>query len=137
MTHLSQSSSPLGGLLGAAPGRKRRSLLACGSIWLAAGVCSAAGGCRSPASRMAPLDPVPMAEAARLVNDNNAKITATLRATGSVDGRFTLPDGRTRRYHVDGVLFYLAPHYLRFDLCSSAYHRRTASTVFSSFTRTA
>ena len=65
---------------------------------------------------MAPLDPVPMAEAARLVNDNNAKITATLRATGSVDGRFTLPDGRTRRYHVDGVLFYLAPHYLRFDL---------------------
>jgi hypothetical protein len=62
--------------------------------------------------------PVPMHEAIRIVNDNVGEITGTLRAIGSVDGRFTDSDGRSHSYHVDGVLFYLAPTYVRLDLKS-------------------
>ena len=62
------------------------------------------------------LDPIPMQKAIGIVNANIAKITGTLRASGSVDGFFTQADGRRRSFHLDGVLFYLAPSYFRFDL---------------------
>ena len=74
-------------------------------------------GCRSQPARI-PLDPVPMHHAIRIVNDNTGLITGTVRASGSVDGRFSTPDGRSHSYHLDGVLFYLAPIYVRFDLKS-------------------
>ncbi len=64
------------------------------------------------------MDCIPTRDAARIVNANAARITGTLRASGSVDGYFTTPKGRRRNYHVDGVLFYLAPNYFRFDLKS-------------------
>ncbi|MEE9178222.1 MAG: hypothetical protein V3U46_07305 [Acidimicrobiia bacterium] len=57
-----------------------------------------------------------MADAVRIVNTNIAEVTGTLRASGPVDGYLTLSDGRRRSYHLDGVLFYLAPTYFRFDL---------------------
>ncbi len=53
-----------------------------------------------------------------IVNDNSQQIHATLRAVGPVDGHFTTQDGSRRSFHVDGVLFYLKPLYLRFDLKS-------------------
>lgn len=59
--------------------------------------------------------PISMRQAVRIVNDNTARIGGTLRASGSVDGYFT-NEGRQHRYHVDAVLFYLSPCYLRFDL---------------------
>lgn len=63
-------------------------------------------------------DPISMDDAIRIVNANAGKIGGTLRASGSVDGKFTDPDGRSHSYHLDGVLFYLAPVYVRFDLKS-------------------
>lgn len=64
------------------------------------------------------MDRIPTQEAAQIVNANAAKISGTLRASGSVDGYFTTAEGRRRNYHVDGTLFYLAPRYFRFDLKS-------------------
>jgi hypothetical protein len=57
-----------------------------------------------------------MHEAVGIVNGNNARIAGTLRASGPVDGRFVLSDGRSGGFHVDGTLFFLAPRYVRFDL---------------------
>lgn len=64
------------------------------------------------------LTTLPKSEAIRIVNSNSAKVSATLRAVGSVDGSATDPNGRSRSFHLEGVLFYLAPRNLRFDLKS-------------------
>jgi len=64
------------------------------------------------------LNSIPTPNAARIVNANAAKITGTLRASGSVVGYYTTPQGRRRNYQAEGTLFYLAPHYFRFDLKS-------------------
>ena len=74
-------------------------------------------GCHPRPERF-PLEPIPMHNAIQIVNENTGKVTGTLRASGFVDGRFVLPDGRRGGYHLDGVLFYLAPIYVRFDLKS-------------------
>jgi hypothetical protein len=50
-----------------------------------------------------------------IVNENASLVRATLRASGNVDGHMRV-EGRGRSFHSDGVLFYLAPRYLRFDL---------------------
>ncbi len=71
-------------------------------------------GCVSP-TRPPPFDPIPMHQAVQIVNRNAAGIGGTLKAGGSVDGRFVI-DGRTRNYHVDAVLFYLNPCYVRFEM---------------------
>ena len=62
------------------------------------------------------LDPLPMKQAIAIVDANVAKITGTLRASGSVDGYFTKPDSKRTGFNLDGILFYLAPSYFRFDL---------------------
>ncbi len=62
------------------------------------------------------LDPIPMDQAVGIVNGNVSRIDGTLRASGTVDGRFADADGRGHNFHLDGVLFFLAPSYLRFDL---------------------
>ncbi len=59
-----------------------------------------------------------MRNAIQIVNENTGEVAGTLRASGFVDGRFVLPDGRRGSYHLDGILFYLAPIYVRFDLKS-------------------
>ncbi len=59
-----------------------------------------------------------MRDAIQIVNDNTGKVAGTLRASGFVDGRFVLPDGRKGSYHLDGILFHLGPIYVRFDLKS-------------------
>lgn len=86
-------------------------------IWFALYLAAALCGCRQ-AGPSGPIDLIPTRDAAQIVNANTAKITGTLRASGSVDGYFTTPEGRRRNYHVDGTLFYLAPRYFRFDLKS-------------------
>lgn len=83
---------------------------------LLAGVLGVMAGCHRPAARI-PLEPLPLADAARIVNANIASIPGTVRAIGSVDGHVRL-DGRRRSYHADGTLFYLEPRNLRFDLRS-------------------
>ncbi|MCH8150492.1 MAG: hypothetical protein IH987_21360 [Planctomycetes bacterium] len=87
--------------------------LACSSMAVATGLL--VGGCPPPA-RVAPFDPVPMRQALYVLNENAAAIRGTLRATGSVDGFMTDDGGRKRGFHVDGVLFFLSPSFLRFDL---------------------
>ncbi len=57
-----------------------------------------------------------MASAVSIVNDNQARIHGTLRASGTADGYFTTPNGRRYNYHLDATLFFLAPAYFRFDL---------------------
>ncbi len=89
----------------------------CRHTLLSGVVAAFLAGCH-PRPEAFPLDPVPMREAVRIVNQNIAKVTGTLKASGFVDGYFTLPDGRSRSYHLDGTLFYLAPRHLRFDLKS-------------------
>jgi len=59
-----------------------------------------------------------MREAVELVNQNSSMVNGTLRATGSVDGTYLAPGGRTRSYHLDAALFHLRPGYFRFDLKS-------------------
>ncbi len=73
-------------------------------------------GCTGTPKPLRPLDPIPMHAAATIVDDNIARIDGTVRASGTVDGYFTKPDGGRMRYSLDGVLFYLAPTYVRFDL---------------------
>lgn len=60
--------------------------------------------------------PLSFREAAEVVNENAAKIEGTLRASGDVDGHYATESGRRRSYHLDGVLFFLHPRSLRFDL---------------------
>lgn len=84
---------------------------------LAGAMLACAGGCSSTLERF-PLDPIPMEQAIGIVNANSSMIDGTLWASGHVDGRFNLPDGRSAGYHVNGVLFYLAPIYIRFDMKS-------------------
>ena len=91
------------------------SLLEKRCIWFALCLAAALCGCHQ-AGPSRPIGLIPTHDAARIVNANAAKITGTLRASGSVDGYFTTPEGRRRNYHVDGTLFYLAPCYFRFDL---------------------
>jgi hypothetical protein len=74
-------------------------------------------GC-PPRPKPFPLEPVPIREAIRIVNENTRKIAGTLRASGSVDGHTTLPDGRSAGYHLDATLFFLSPKFVRFDLKS-------------------
>lgn len=62
------------------------------------------------------LDPIPLHAAAGIVNDNVDRIGGVLRATGSVDGHATSEDGRRQSYHLDAVLFFLSPSFVRFDL---------------------
>jgi hypothetical protein len=59
---------------------------------------------------------VPFADATAFVNDNAARIGGTLRAVGPVDGRARLEGGRRVSFSLDGVLFFLGPRYVRFDL---------------------
>jgi hypothetical protein len=74
-------------------------------------------GCAGPQRMMGPVLPaVPLETAAGVVNENIASISGTVRASGSVDGYFTNDRGRRVRYSASGVLFYLAPSYVRFDL---------------------
>lgn len=72
--------------------------------------------CRTIRPDVRPPDPMPLAEAAAVVNRNIARIPATLRAIGPVDGHVTVPERGRRTYHLDGVLFFRGPRFFRFDL---------------------
>jgi len=80
-------------------------------------------GCHGGSAPRGPiLPPLPPNEAVQIVNENAGRIGATLRASGDVDGHMRV-EGRKRSFHADGVLFYLAPRYLRFDLKSLGQRR--------------
>jgi len=73
-------------------------------------------GCVTPTVvERKPLPALTMVDAIRVSDANAALVTATVRAAGSVDGHFT-QEGRRRHYRLDGVLFFLAPDFVRFDL---------------------
>lgn len=74
-----------------------------------------AAGCQSPPKRV-PLDALSMRHAVAIVNRNCDKIDGTLRAIGHVDGEFLTPEGNRRSYHLDGILFFLSPRFVRLDL---------------------
>ena len=80
------------------------------------GVTALLTGCRAPSPVRPPLDPLPLAAMVGQINANTTRITATLRASGPVDGEIVTPEGRHMSFHVNGVLFFLQPTYLRFDL---------------------
>ncbi|HNQ22964.1 MAG TPA: hypothetical protein PKK06_07715 [Phycisphaerae bacterium] len=82
------------------------------------GLVLAVTGC--PPRAVPPLDPLPLQDAARIVNDNLAAVGGTLRATGSVDGYTMDARGRRVHYTLDGFLLFLPPRHLRFDLKSIA-----------------
>ena len=83
---------------------------------LTATVLGLVAGCPPQPRRGLPLEPLPMHDALGIVNENTIRIAGALKAVGSVDGQFSLPEGGKRSYHVDGFLIYLAPIYVRFDL---------------------
>ncbi len=87
------------------------------ALWLTC-ACGAAflSGCRAPERVRPPLDPIPLRASVRQINANTARITAALRGSGPVDGAVVTAEGRRVSFHVDGVLFFLEPSYLRFDL---------------------
>ncbi len=73
-------------------------------------------GCQATEPKRKPLSVLPLVVAEGVVNANASLIGGTLRAMGSVDGTITDADGVLRSFSLDGVLFYLSPSYLRFDL---------------------
>ncbi len=87
------------------------------SFALAVLVVIAMGGCET-LPKAAPRSPVSLRSAVETVNTNASAIQGTLRASGFVDGTSTRSDGKKMDYHLDGVLFYLRPTYVRFDLKS-------------------
>jgi len=89
--------------------RKPVLIAACGLV------LAAAGGCATAPRRM-PLDPIPLGLSIQLLNTNTSRIGATLRASGPVDGTAAVEGGRSASFHADGVLFFLRPKFLRFDL---------------------
>lgn len=90
-------------------------LVACVIAFLMVGCRGGGTGFRRASGPV--LEPLSKEDAVRLVNNNIAQVTGTLRATGSVDGHFVNAGSKRRvNYNVDGTLFYLSPYYLRFDL---------------------
>lgn len=73
-------------------------------------------GCKTVEQPRIILDPISKHEAIDIINNNLAKLNAAVRATGSVDCTFTQENGKERRVSLDGILFFLAPSYLRLDL---------------------
>jgi len=62
-------------------------------------------------------DPVPLREAAGVVNDNNGTIGGTLQARrGFARGYFADADGKQRQFSYDANLLFFPPRHLRLDL---------------------
>ncbi len=78
-------------------------------------ICVCAG-CRPLQRPMAP-PAIPLGRAVAVLDANSEKMSGTIQAAGAVDGHFKVDDAR-RTYHADGVLFFLEPRYLRFDIKS-------------------
>jgi len=95
-------------------GRGRRSAAA--RVLVPATLAAVVAGCPPRVAERIRLDAIPMHEAIAIVNANSGAIRGTLRASGTVNGYFTNRDGRRTSYHLDGIMFYLAPTYFRFDL---------------------
>jgi len=87
------------------------------ALTVAVGALLVLAGCyHDRALRAKPLPALPRLLAEEIVNAKASRIGGTLRAMGSVDGTVTDADGVRRSFSLDGVMFYLSPSYLRFDL---------------------
>lgn len=84
-------------------------------VTLATGVILA-GGCQTPPTLRPPPAPLPLGVIVDRINANTHRISTTLRASGPVDGALVTGEGRRVSFHVDGVMFFLKPTFLRFDL---------------------
>lgn len=60
--------------------------------------------------------PILLEDAIALVNLNGSRATGTLRAVGHVDGNVKKTNGGRASFNLDGILFYLPPNYVRFDM---------------------
>ncbi|MCK4660474.1 MAG: hypothetical protein KAV82_13210 [Phycisphaerae bacterium] len=79
------------------------------------GLLMLAAGCPPPPTMM-PLEPLALDQAIETVNENTARISTGLKATGSVRGRFPDDQGQTRSFDLHGKMLLIPPHHLRFDV---------------------
>ena len=100
--------------------RRRITMRPSRALVLTAGVALAALVVGCPPRAPVALEPLPLQQAAGIVNRNLEAIPGTLRATGTVSGHVTTPAGRRVHFTLDGFLIYLGPRCLRFDLKSLA-----------------
>lgn len=62
-------------------------------------------------------DPLPLAQAVELINTPPARLTGLLRATGDVRAKVrSATSERIKQYDLEGVLLFVAPDHLHFDL---------------------
>jgi len=85
-------------------------------IFIVAGALTGCGGRPKMQPGIRPLPPIPRDATIELLNVNTLQITNTLRASGPVDGSAVDDEGKRRSFSADGVLFFLQPTYLRFDV---------------------
>ena len=86
-------------------------------VWaLSACVLGLVSGCPPQSGPAADPSFFEMNEAIAIVESHTSGIDFGIQAKGSVHGRFKDPDGRIRRFDLDGNLQFLAPRNLRFNL---------------------
>ncbi|MCG3132164.1 MAG: hypothetical protein FLDDKLPJ_02997 [Phycisphaerae bacterium] len=74
-------------------------------------------GCPAPPRNREVFDPLPLAQAVELINAPPARLTGLLRATGDVRARVrSATSDRIKQYDLEGVLLFVAPDHLHFDL---------------------
>ena len=84
------------------------------AAWLL-GLVPAIAGCPPPPA-LRPLDPLPLRQAIEPVNENAARVSTGLKATGSVRGQVVVAEGRKHRFDLNGKLLVIPPRHLRFDV---------------------
>lgn len=84
------------------------------AAWLL-GLASLVAGCPPP-PRPQPLQALPLDQAIELVNENAARLSTGLKATGPVRGQVVVADGCRHRFDLSGKLLLIPPRHLRFDV---------------------
>jgi len=72
-------------------------------------------GCPSRPA-LVPLEPLPLDRAIEVVNENTARLTTGLKATGPVRGEVRISDGSKHSFDLSGKLLLIPPYHLRFDV---------------------
>ena len=90
------------------------------AAWLL-GLVPVVAGCQPPPA-LTPLEPLPVRQAIEPVNENAARLSTGLKATGSVRGQVVVADGRKHRFDLSGKLLVIPPRHLRFDVQNALGH---------------
>lgn len=78
-------------------------------------------GCPPPPA-LEPLEPLPLDQVIEIVNENTARVSAGLKATGPVRGEILDADGSKHSFDLNGKLLLIPPHHLRFDVQNALGH---------------